>query len=91
VLTTFVVDPQTERVRVAWDVSGGCAPYSGTITARVVGQSPHRTHIIKDAANTVFDFPPPCAGTVEYVLTLTDSTGRQVTGSARTEYGRDCG
>lgn len=88
ILRFVAVTEQISTVRIVWLAAGGCDANSinGTISARYVEMTePYETYEVRSQEGTIVDYPPPgCAGpyTVEYVLTLTDSSGQTVTATA---------
>ncbi len=75
-----VLIPGTAAYNVTWSVTGGCAPYSGTIVANpVVGGNPSpgtltRTYKITQPSGSLHDPLTPCCAT-RYTFTLHDSAG----------------
>lgn len=80
-------DPKNYRTsRVTWHASGGCPPFSGTLTARFQDRSDaFATVPISEASGSAaVEAPVRCEGTftVVYTLTLQDRTGRKLTKTA---------
>jgi len=93
-INAIVANPQTAQYYVYWKSSGGCAPYSGTITAsicspdasgKIVCLAPYWTQPISTPTGSrLLSAMPPCyavQGFIRFSLTLRDSF-RQTT-SAR--------
>jgi hypothetical protein len=73
---------------ITWSARGGCAPYTGTITARYERErTPYATYPLTSRSGTMTDVPPSrCEGvfTVVYTLTLQDGDGSEVSDRATT-------
>lgn len=71
---------------VVWSVTGGCAPYRGTITARYADEEEvYATTPITDPGGLLIDYPPVrCEGqfSVMYELTLRDNSGQTAEATA---------
>ena len=78
-----VVVSRTNAVALTWRSTGGCGPFTGTLTATYKGDSsPYAAYEIKDQSGKLADNPEVrCEGTIVYVLTLKDSSGQTVTAS----------
>ncbi|HVN54450.1 MAG TPA: hypothetical protein VMT46_08975 [Anaerolineaceae bacterium] len=65
---------------VSWSATGGCAPFSGTLTSKYTDQSsPYHTYQVTSRSGTVPDDPPVrCEGTfnIQYTINLKDSSGQ---------------
>ncbi|MFN8499760.1 MAG: NBR1-Ig-like domain-containing protein [Anaerolineae bacterium] len=72
--------------RVSWRATGGCAPFSGTLTARFQDRGDvFATYPISDAIGSMaVEAPVRCEGTftVVYTLTIQDRVGHKVTKAA---------
>jgi len=80
-LTLTVTEYPTRTV--SWNSTGGCSPFTGTLTARYTDEStPYDTFQVTTRSGTHIDEPPVrCEGTftILYKLTLYDSSGQVVT------------
>jgi len=67
-------------ISVTWESSDGCAPFTGTLTATYKGDSsPYATYKIEDQSGKLTDNPKVrCGGTIVYLLTLKDGSGKTV-------------
>src|SRR6266508_4387120 len=85
-INAIVANPQTAQYYVYWKSSGGCAPYSGTITAsicspdasgKIVCLAPYWTQPISTPTGSrLLSAMPPCyavQGFIRFSLTLRDS------------------
>jgi len=72
-------------VAVNWNLSGGCGPFTGTITANYAGQAVYKTYPITSEQGALRDAPPSQNGcptgtlTVVYTLTLKDTFNQSIT------------
>lgn len=84
--------PYPSPVSVTWRSTGGCAPYSGTISAQYIpfyGTPTSRSGpipISSQSGNTSDAPPQGCWSTITYTLNLKDRTGSAVTASSSTRY-----
>jgi len=80
------VDTITSQVTATWTSSGGCPPFSGTLTARYTDQPPppYKTYTVATQADKQTDIPPlRCEGnfTIQYEIILADRTGQKASAS----------
>ena len=75
------VDTGTNKVAVTWSSTGGCGPFTGTITATYKGDpSPYATYDFNSQSGKLTDNRKVrCGGTIVYVLTLKDNSGQTMT------------
>ncbi len=75
------------KVTVIWESTGGCPPFTGTISAQYIDQeSPYATYKLTTGAGKLIDAPPlRCEGnfTILYLLYLYDSSGQTAINSAQ--------
>ena len=85
---TLTVSKDPTRT-VSWNSTGGCPPFGGTLTARYSGEdTPYDTYQVTTQSGSHNDEPPTrCEGTftIEYTLTLYDSSGQVATTTTTSE------
>ena len=94
-LSATVIANSGNQVSVAWGSTGGCSPYSGTLTARYTDQElPYAIYSVEAQTGKLTDKPPSrCEGrlTIEYALVLSDSRkGQSVTVKTTANVTRVC-
>ena len=77
-----VVDSRTNEVALTWSSSGGCGPWTGTLTAKYSAGGDPWSYDVKGQSGKQTDKPPVrCEGSfeIQYALKLSDSSGQSVT------------
>ena len=76
IITHFSVTTRTDDALVAWQASGGCAPLSGTLTARYIDPSSVERYAVSGTGTQILTFPASCPATAQYSISVRDSSGR---------------